>query len=85
LGRFFRPHLNGVHARDEAWQAQKIVDNLEVLDKAGVEGAFVSQFISQVNPYDDDPRYDLDMASSSLVRYYGGGRHGIAYPDMKWN
>jgi hypothetical protein len=37
-----------------------------------------------INPYSDDPRYDLDMAGSSLVKYYGKGRHGTAYPDTLW-
>jgi hypothetical protein len=84
LGRFFKPHLNGEHVRDEAWQAKKLVETLEVLDAAGVDGAFISQFLSQINPYNDDPRYDLDMAGSSLVKYYEGGRKGTTYPDMPW-
>ena len=24
------------------------------------------------------------MASSSLVKYYDDGKHGITYPDMTW-
>jgi len=84
VGRFIRPHLVGVHVRDEQWQASQIVDNLAVLDKAGVEGAFISQFVSQIDPYSDDPKYDLDMASSSLVKYFDNGKHGSTYPDMPW-
>jgi len=84
VGHFVRPHLVGVHVRDEQWQASQIVDNLAVLDKAGVDGAFVSQFVSQIDPYSDDPKNDLDMASSSLVKYFEGGRHGTIYPDMPW-
>jgi len=84
LGRFVRPRLNGNHVRDEAWQAQKLVETLGILDAAGVDGAFVSGFVSQINPYDDDPRYDLDMASMSLVKSYEGGRRGTTYPDMSW-
>jgi hypothetical protein len=84
LGRFVKPHLNGEHARDEAWQAKMIVETLELLDAAGVDGAFIMQFLSQITPYNDTPRYDLDMASSSLVRYYEGGRRGTTYPDLNW-
>jgi len=84
LGRFVKPHLNGEHTRDEAWQASKLVETLQILDAAGVYGTFVAQFASQINPYSDDPRYDLDMASSSLVKYYGRGRRGKTYPDMNW-
>jgi hypothetical protein len=84
VGRFVRPHLVGVHTRDEQWQASQLVDNLAVFDGAGVDGTFVSQFVSQIDPYSDNPRYDLDMASSSLVKYYEGKRRGVTYPDMPW-
>ena len=84
VGRFVQPHLVGDHVRDEQWQANQLVDNLAVLDKAGVDGAFVSNFISQITPYSDDPKYDLDMASSSLVKYYEGKRNGTTYPEMPW-
>ena len=84
LGRLVRPHLNGEHVRDEARQAEMIVHTLELLDSAGVDGAFIMQFLSQITPYSDTPRYDLDMASSSLVRYYEGGRRGLTYPDLNW-
>jgi hypothetical protein len=84
IGRFVKPHLNGTHARDEGRQASMLVEALELLDKAGVEGAFIMQFESQITPYSDDPRFDLDMASSSLVRYFEGGKKGTTYPDMAW-
>jgi hypothetical protein len=86
LGRLVRPKLiSGKHVRDEGLQARELVDQLTILDKAGVYGAFVSTFIEQIKPYDDDPRYDLDMGSMSLVKYYEGGkRHGATYPDMPW-
>lgn len=50
----------------------------------GVDGAFIFQFISEITPYNDNPRFDLDIASSSLVKYYDDGRHGTTYPDMTW-
>ena len=84
VGRFVRPKVRVVHPRDEAWQARKVVETLEILDAAGVDGAFVSNFVSQINPFSDDPRYDLDTASPGLVKYYEGGRRGTAYPDMPW-
>jgi hypothetical protein len=85
VGRFVRPKVRVIHKRDEAWQARKLVETLEILDAAGVDGAFISQFVSQINPYDDDPRYDLDATSSSLVKSYEGGRRGSVYPDMPWD
>ncbi len=86
LGRLVRPKLkSGKHVRDEGLQARELVDQLTILDNAGVHGTFVSTFIEQTKPYDDDPRYDLDMGSLSLVRYHEGGkRHGKTYPDMPW-
>ena len=84
LGRFVRPHTKGVHVRDEQWQARKLVENLSVLDSAGVDGTFIFEFTSQIKPYSDNPKFDLDMASSSLVKYYDDGKHGTTYPDMTW-
>ena len=84
LGRLVRPRTKGNCVRDEEWQARKLVENLTVLDDAGVDGAFISEFISQITPYSDNPRFDLDMASSSLVKYYDDGKHGVTYPDMPW-
>lgn len=84
LGRFIRPRVVGNHVRDEGLQARELVDQLSILDKAGVYGAFVSDFVSQIKPYDDDHRYDLDMGSMSLVKTYSRGRYGTTYPDMPW-
>ncbi len=84
FGRFIRPRMKGTHVRDEGWQAHQLVDQLHVLDNAGVNGAFIFQFVSQITPYSDNPKYDLDMASLSLVKYYDDGKHGITYPDMTW-
>jgi hypothetical protein len=73
IGRFIRPHLRGSHVRDEAWQARRLVEQLTLLDEAGAEGAFISQFVSQITPCNSDSKRDLDMASASLVKYYEGG------------
>lgn len=85
VGRFFKLRLNVAHVRDEAWQAQKLVETLTLLDQAGVDGAFISSFISEITPYNENPAYDLDMASMSLVKYYGKGKRGKTYPDMPWD
>jgi len=84
FGRFVRPQLKGVHARDETWQAQKIVETLQLLDSAGVEGTLVDTFISQTRLFSENPRYDLDMTSASLVKYFEGGGHGKTFPEMRW-
>ena len=84
FGRLVRPQLNGFHTRDETWQTQKIVETLKLLDSVGVEGTFVDTFMSQTRPFSEDPRYDLDMTSSSLVKYFERGSHGKTYPEMRW-
>ncbi len=84
IGRFVRPKIRGEHIRDESSQASEIVDQLSVLDKAGVDGAFISTFVSPLAYYDDNPCFDLDMASYSLVKSYADNKHGMAYPEMTW-
>lgn len=84
IGRFIRPKLKVVNERDEALQAKRLVENLKVLDEAGFSGAFMDTFILPTYPYSDTPKYDLDRASSNLVKYFENGRHGTTYPDMTW-
>jgi hypothetical protein len=84
VGRLVRPRLNGEYVRDEGLQARELTETLGVLDGASVDGAFIMTFVSPIFPYDDDPHYDLDMDSFSLVKSYAGGKHGITYPDMAW-
>jgi hypothetical protein len=64
------PKADGHYIRDEGLQARELADQLGVLDKAGVEGAFVFTFVSPNSPYRADPMYDSDMASFSLVKSY---------------
>ena len=84
IGRFIRPKLKVVNERDEALQARRLVNNLKLLDEAGFNGAFMDTFILPTYPYSDTPKYDLDRASSNLVKYFEDGRHGTTYPDMTW-
>ncbi|MHB8960983.1 MAG: abortive infection protein [Candidatus Limnocylindrales bacterium] len=84
VGRFFRPRLKGTFQRDEAMQARELADTLDELERAGVAGALVSTFVTPESFIDDDPRYDLDMDSMSLVKSLPGGHHGTTYPDMPW-
>ncbi len=84
IGRFVRPRLNGTFQRDEAMQAREIGDTLDELERAGVAGALLSTFVTPESFIDDDPRYDLDMDSMSIVKSLPGGRHGTIYSDMPW-
>jgi hypothetical protein len=75
--------LNGEYVRDEGLQARELTDVLSILDGVGIDGAFVFTFVSPTSPYNEDPKYDLDMASYSLVKSYAD-KHGVTYPDMPW-
>jgi hypothetical protein len=84
IGRFFRPRLSGTFQRDEAMQARELEETLDELERSGVAGALLSTFATAGAYTDDDPHYDLDMDSMSLVKSLPGGRHGTTYPDMPW-
>jgi hypothetical protein len=62
--------VDGHYVRDEGLQAREIVDQLRVLDAAGVDGAFVQTFVTPTSTHVDDPRFDGDMASYSLVKSF---------------
>jgi len=84
IGRFIKPKLKVIHERDEALQAKRLIDNLKLLAQAGFNGTFIDQFIFPLKPYSENPKYDVDRSSTSLVKYFEGGRHGTTYPDMTW-
>jgi hypothetical protein len=82
--RFVRPQVRTIHERDEGLQARCLLDQLELLDSAGVDGAFVFTFTAPLWPHDDEPQHDLDTDSFSLVKSCPGRSRGTAYPDMAW-
>jgi hypothetical protein len=84
IGRFFRPRLEGTFERVEALQASEIAATLDELERSGVAGALLSTFATPETGADDDPRYDVDLDSMSLVKALPHGQHGTAYPDMAW-
>jgi len=81
------PRLNGRYVRDEAEQARELTDLLAIFDTAGADATFVMTFAAPLNPTSDDPLYDLDMASYSLVKSFGGrlGPFGAAHPQAPWD
>jgi hypothetical protein len=94
------PRLNGDYVRDEDEQAREVADLIGTFATAGVDGTFVFSFVQPTSPYSEDPRYDLDMASYSLVKSFGSrlgevadllpelpwdtSRMGTTYPDLPW-
>jgi hypothetical protein len=80
---FVRERLNGNYIRDEAMQARELIETLTALDAAGVDGAFVAEFVTAGATFSEQPRYDLDMNAFGLVKTYRHGK-GTTYPDMNW-
>jgi hypothetical protein len=62
--------LKGNPVRDEAEQARELTDMLSTFDSAGVDGTFIMTFIAPLNPTSAMPKFDLDLASFSLVKSY---------------
>jgi hypothetical protein len=64
-------------------QACELTDQLSIFDDMGIDGSFVFTFLQPTFNYNENPEYDLDMASYSLVKSYSAS-HGETYPDMQW-
>lgn len=62
--------LKGDYARDEPGQARELTDLLSTFNSAGVDGTFVMTFIAPLNPTSSIAKFDLDLASYSLVKSY---------------
>jgi hypothetical protein len=84
LRRLIRPRVRIVYPRDEQAQARLLVDQLRLLDQAGVDRAFVMSFSFPLAPYSEDPSHDLDATALSIVRTLPRGEHGTTYPDVGW-
>jgi hypothetical protein len=69
--------------RDEGVQARYLSEMLALFEDGGVAGAFVFTFVSPSYPSSDDPRYDLDTASYSLVRTWPAG-HDTSRSQLPW-
>lgn len=82
IRRFVRMRVRTERQRDEPAQARLLTDQLQLLDQAGVDGAFVMCFSFPLAPYSPDARYDIDATSLSLVRALPRNQHGTIYPDM---
>ena len=79
-----RPRLKkGTHVRDEGHQARELTKTLGILDAEGAAGAFVWTFADPWLTHSKNPRYDLDMTATSLVKTCARG-NGTTYPDMAW-
>lgn len=62
------PEIPDQFVRSERDQADTIAELLGLYEDAGLAGAFIYDFSTPANPYNSDPKYDLDMASYGLVK-----------------
>ena len=76
--------LSHSYVRDEALQARELIDQLTVLDRQRINGAFVMTFTTPTLTHDQRAEFDLDMASYSLVKSYDN-RLATTYPGMPWD
>ena len=63
-----KPELKSVYTRDEETQAKYLRELLNIFEDEEILGAFVFTFISNNYPYNDNPKYDLDMAAYGIVK-----------------
>ncbi|MFC6016420.1 abortive infection protein [Plantactinospora solaniradicis] len=66
------PQVGGGHQRNEEVQAEQLGELIDIYEAAGVDGAFVFEFIEPSHPHSDDPRRDLDMAGYGIVKVLPG-------------
>lgn len=62
------PRLNSAYTRDEDVQSKYLLELLNDFENENVFAAFVFTFVSYNYVYDDNPQYDLDMASYGIAK-----------------
>jgi hypothetical protein len=86
------PQLKGDYVYDQGTQARELTDLLCILDHAKVDGTFVFTFVQPLAGFTSkeekqklkEVKFDLDIASYSLVKSCDEGKRGSTYPDMPW-
>ena len=77
------PELKGNFTRDEQVQAKYLAELLEIFNAEGIPGAFVFTFVMYNYLHDNDPRYDMDMASYGIVKVMPGKKGGY-HQNLPW-
>ena len=78
-----RPELQGDYIRDESVQSDYLKELLDIFTEENVAGSFVFTFVQPSYVHDENPKYDLDMASYGIVTMRGPGDHN-SYKDLPW-
>ncbi|WP_208607650.1 hypothetical protein [Paenibacillus pectinilyticus] len=77
------PQLKSAVIRDEEEQVTYMRELFDIFAEEKVDGAFWFTFVMATYPHDDNPLYNLDTASYSVVQSYSN-QNGKTYPDMPW-
>ncbi len=78
-----KPELKSVYTRDEETQSKYLMELLNIFADEKILGAFVFTFISNSYPYNDNPKYDLDMAAYGIVKKMPGNENKY-YMGLPW-
>ncbi|MEV3993866.1 abortive phage infection protein [Streptomyces sp. NPDC049837] len=76
------PEITGKLVRSERTQAAYLADMLEVFESMGLYAAMAYTFVTPDAPHSPEPRYDLDMASYSIVKAIKDRPHD---PESDWH
>ena len=79
-----RRKIKGGFLRSEDTQARYLTELLDMFLQEPIEGSFVFNFASYNLPTDENPEFDLDMASYGIVKVLPDGEKGATYQDMPW-
>jgi hypothetical protein len=77
-----RPEIIGDLVRDERSQAAYLVDLLEIFESMNLYAALTYNFVTPDAPHRSNPRYDLDLASYSIVKAIWGTSED---PTVRWH
>ena len=78
-----KPELKGDYQRDEETQANYLLALLTIFEEEKTLAAFAFTFVFYNYAYDEQPKYDLDMASYGIVRPMQGP-NDESYKGLPW-
>jgi len=79
-----RRKIKGNPRRSEETQARYLGELLELFAGEPLEGVSVYDFAAYYLPCDDNPEWDLDMASYGVVKVLPEGRAAASSADLPW-
>lgn len=78
-----KPELKGNFTRDESVQSEYLKDLLDIFTEVNISGSFVFTFAQPSYVYNENPKYDLDMACYGIVKMLET-KSIASYEGMSW-